>query len=123
MADIAALHNAKLPLTTKYYYFLKAGRKLSVNKDSNGSNRSKARLGGSETGSRGSKGGQPLALTNAEQRVLIEYIANVKNSCFAITKTYIRNYASYLRKHYLKGPTTAVSAAWVTRFKKRHPEL
>ena len=120
---MAALHNAKLPLTTKCYYLLKADRKLPVDKDSDSSNGSKARSGGLETGSRGSKGGRPPALTDAEERALIEYIANVENSCFAITETYIRNYASFLRKYSPEGLATAVSATCVTRFKKRHPKV
>lgn len=120
LADMAVLHHAKLPLTKKYYSLLKKGLKLPIDKDCDGRKGSKAQ---SEAGPRASRGGRPPALTDAEERALIEYINNVENSCFAVTEACIRNYASFLRKHRIQGPTTAISVAWVRRFKKRHPEL
>ncbi|KAH6980592.1 hypothetical protein BKA56DRAFT_656765 [Ilyonectria sp. MPI-CAGE-AT-0026] len=61
----------------------------------------------------GWKGGQPPALTAAEERALVAFIRTVEKSAFAVTEPAIRNYASFLRKHRIKGPRTAVSITWV----------
>lgn len=64
-----------------------------------------------------------MALTKAEERALIEYLGNVENSAFAVTKACIRNYASFIRQFQLKGPKTRLLQAWVRNFKKRHLKL
>jgi hypothetical protein len=82
-SDITAQHHANLPLMKRYIDLLKAGKPLPI----------KASI---------SKGGRPMALTKVEERALIEYIRDVENSAFAVTETYIRNYASFIRKFRLR---------------------
>jgi hypothetical protein len=70
-----------------------------------------------------SKGGTPTALTGPEERALVTFIRSVEQSAFAVSETSIRNYASFLRGHRFDSPQPPISASWVRRFKKRHPEL
>lgn len=69
------------------------------------------------------KGGRPKALTEAYERALIEYLRNVENSTFAVTEACIRTYVSSISQFGLGGPESRLSQAWVSRFKKRDPEL
>lgn len=100
--EIAHKYHAAEPLTKKYISLLRAGKKLPASSN---------------------KGGQPPALTGSEERALVTFILGVEKSAFAVTERCIRNYASFIRKHRVKGPKTEVSQAWVRRFKLRHPEL
>ena len=68
----------------RYICLLKAGKPLSTIKTSI------------------PKGGRPMALTEAEERALIEYLRDVENSAFAVTEACIRNYASFIRQFQLK---------------------
>lgn len=70
---------------------------------------------------RPAKGGQPGALTAAEERALIEFIRSVQNCAFQVKGDI--NYACFLRKHRVGVSAAPVSSAWARRFKKRYPEI
>ncbi|KAM4061417.1 Tc5 transposase DNA-binding domain-containing protein [Hirsutella rhossiliensis] len=71
----------------------------------------------------GGKGGRPTALTDAEEKSLVSYASFVEGTPFALTEACLINKANFIRQHRRQGPTSKVSRSWLTRFKRRHPEL
>ncbi|KAH7112628.1 hypothetical protein B0J13DRAFT_657533 [Dactylonectria estremocensis] len=72
--ETASHHHTNASLVKKYISLLRAGKVLPS----------------------GNKGGQPPALTAAEERTLVTFIRTVEKSVFAVTEPAIRNYASFI---------------------------
>ncbi|XP_044717423.1 DDE superfamily endonuclease domain-containing protein [Hirsutella rhossiliensis] len=66
---------------------------------------------------------RPTALTDAEEKSLLSYARLVEGGTFALTEACLINKANFIRHHRRQGLTSQVSRSWLTRFKRRHPEL
>ncbi|KAM4061872.1 Tc5 transposase DNA-binding domain-containing protein [Hirsutella rhossiliensis] len=51
------------------------------------------------------------------------YARLVEGGTFALTEACLINKANFIRHHRRQGLTSQVSRSWLTRFKRRHPEL
>lgn len=101
ISNMATLHNAPLSLTKKYLSLMKKGQLLPT---AQGQSIQQGRT----------------ALTPAEERAIVTHAQSVENTPWQLTEACIINKANYLRRLQFKEP---ISNRWLSRFKKRHPEL
>ncbi|KAM4058192.1 DDE superfamily endonuclease [Hirsutella rhossiliensis] len=99
--ELAVIHKTNEGLVKKYIRLLRANLALPS----------------------GGKGGAPTALTDAEEKSLLSYARLVEGGTFALTEACLINKANFIRHHRRQGLTSQVSRSWLTRFKRRHPEL